>query len=343
MRVDLFDYDLPRELIAQSPLRPREAARLLHVAGDALRDQTIADLPGHFRAGDVLVLNDTRVLPTRFAARRGEAAVEVTLVQPVGDDRWWAFAKPGKRLRPGDGVTLAEGLMAEVVEKAPDGRVLLRFEATSDALIRAIKTHGSMPLPPYIRRPEGADAADAEHYQAVFARRDGAVAAPTASLHLSENMLQRLAGEGVEILYLTLHVGLGTFLPVKTEETEEHHMHAEWFEIPKETAQRIDEAKAQGRRVTAVGTTVLRALESAGRDGRILPGAGDTDLFITPGFEFRVVDRLVTNFHLPRSTLLMLVAAFAGLDHVKSAYAHAVAERYRFFSYGDATLLEHAP
>ena len=346
MRVDLFDYDLPEELIAQEPLRPREAARLLHVGKD-LTDRHVADLPDYFANGDVVVLNDTRVLPTRFLARRGKASVEVTLVQPHGNDSWWAFAKPGKRLRVGDTVTLAPDLDAQVMEKSEDGRISLRFALCGHALIERIKAHGRMPLPPYIRRRPGdvADAADAadgdrEAYQTVFARHDGAVAAPTASLHLSQAMLQALEQKGVELVYLTLHVGIGTFLPVKVEDTDDHRMHAEWMEITKETALRINAARNEGRPITAIGTTALRALEAAGRDGRIVSGPRTTDLFITPGFSFQYTDRLLTNFHLPRSTLLMLVSAFSGMDRIKAAYAHAIAQRYRFFSYGDTSLLE---
>ncbi|MCB2054222.1 MAG: tRNA preQ1(34) S-adenosylmethionine ribosyltransferase-isomerase QueA [Geminicoccaceae bacterium] len=343
MRVDQFDFALPADLIAQRPVRPREAARLLHV-GAGLTDLRVADLPSLFRAGDLMVLNDTRVLPTRFAARRGNAAVEVTLVQPIGEAAWWAFARPGKRLRAGDPVTLAEGLEARVVEKDEAGRIRLDFtDLAGGALIERIKARGAMPLPPYVKRPEGGDAADHEAYQTVFARRDGAVASPTASLHLSETMLDTLRERGVETVFVTLHVGLGTFLPVKVEDTADHVMHEEWFEIEEAAAARLDRARAEGRRVTAVGTTALRALESAAGPNGMRPGAATTGLFVKPGYRFRVVDRLMTNFHLPRSTLFMLVAAFAGLERMRRAYAHAVAERYRFFSYGDASMLERAP
>jgi S-adenosylmethionine:tRNA ribosyltransferase-isomerase len=343
MRVDLFDFDLPPELVAQEPVSPRDRARLLLVDDGPLREALVRDLPRLVRPGDLLVLNDTRVLPTRFFARRGDAAVEVTLVERAGDAAWWALARPGKRLRPGDTVELATGLRALVEAKDEEGRVLLAFALSGQALIEAIRAGGAMPLPPYIRRPKGGDARDARHYQSVFARRDGAVAAPTASLHLTEELLAELAAAGVDHAFVTLHVGAGTFAPVKAEDTEDHRMHPEWCEVPPPTAAAIAAARARGGRIVAVGTTVLRTLESAAEaDGRVAPGAGETRLFVTPGYRFRVVDRLLTNFHLPRSTLFMLVCAFAGLERMRAAYAHAVAERFRFFSYGDACLLTRA-
>ena len=340
MRVDLFDFDLPPELIAQAPIRPRDAARLLLVDDGPLREAVVRDLPDLLRPGDLLVLNDTRVLPTRFFGRRGEVAVEVTLVERIGEDAWWALAKPGKRLGPGDAVELAPGLAATVAAKDAEGRVRLDFALSGEPLLEAIRRAGAMPLPPYIRRPKGGDAHDAADYQTVFARRDGAVAAPTASLHLTEELLARLDAAGIERCFVTLHVGAGTFAPVKAEDTAGHVMHAEWCEVPEATAAAIAAARARGGRIVAVGTTVLRTLESRARDdGTVAPGAGDTRLFITPGYRFRVVDLLLTNFHLPRSTLVMLVAAFSGLARIQAAYAHAVAARFRFFSYGDACLL----
>jgi S-adenosylmethionine:tRNA ribosyltransferase-isomerase len=343
MRVDLFDFELPPELVAQEPVRPRDTARLLLVDGGPLREAAVRDLPALLRPGDLLVLNDTRVLPTRFAARRGEVPVEVTLVERAGERVWWALARPGKRLRPGDRVDLAPGLAAEVAGKDGEGRVRLAFPLAGDDLLAAIRAHGAMPLPPYIRRPRGGDPRDVVDYQAVFARRDGAVAAPTASLHLTEGLLARLDAAGVERRFVTLHVGAGTFAPVKADDTDGHAMHAERFEVPGATAAAVAAARGRGGRVVAVGTTVLRALESrAGPDGTLSPGGGETRLFVTPGYRFAAVDLLLTNFHLPRSTLFMLVAAFAGLERIRAAYAHAVAQRFRFFSYGDACLLTRA-
>ena len=339
MRVDLFDYDLPARLIAQEPAEPREAARLLHV-GDGLRDLHVSDLPALFEPGEILVLNDTRVLPTRFFFLFGEAGVEITLVEPDGDGCWWAFARPGKKLRHGDRVTLSDELTAQVLEKSADGRVRLAMSLAGEALTEAIRAGGHMPLPPYIRRDRGGAARDFSSYQTVFARRDGAVAAPTASLHLTEDILRALKAREVATVFVTLHVGMGTFLPVKVEDTRDHVMHGEWFGIDEAAAGIINRARDEGRRVTAAGTTALRALESACVDGRIRACSGRTELFITPGHEIRSADRLLTNFHLPRSTLLMLVSAFAGTDRMKAAYAHAIGAGYRFFSYGDASLLE---
>lgn len=343
MRVDLFDFHLPPELIAQAPASPRDSARLLIVDAGPPRERVVRDLPTLLRPGDLLVLNDTRVLPTRFFGRRGGVEVEVTLIEREGERRWWALARPGKRLRLGDGVDLAPGLAAEVVAKDEEGRVLLAFALGGEALLGAIRDHGSMPLPPYIRRARGGDPRDRETYQTVFARKDGAVAAPTASLHLTPELLQRLEAGGIERAFVTLHVGAGTFAPVKVADTDDHRMHAEWYEVPAATAAAIGAARAEGRRVVAVGTTVLRALESAAMaGGQVRAGDGTTRLFITPGYRFRAVDLLLTNFHLPRSTLLMLVCAFAGMERIQAAYAHAVAEGFRFFSYGDACLLTRA-
>jgi S-adenosylmethionine:tRNA ribosyltransferase-isomerase len=343
MRVDLFDFDLPQDLIAQAPARPRDAARLLLVDDGPLREASIRDLPDLLLPGDLLLLNDTRVLPTRFSAKRGEAAVEVTLVERLDAACWWALARPGKRLRPDDAVELAPGLVAEVEGKDEEGRVRLRFERTGEALLEAIRAAGAMPLPPYIRRPRGGDPRDRANYQTVFARRDGAVAAPTASLHLTEELLSRLNAAGVGRCFVTLHVGAGTFAPVKVADTAEHRMHAERCEVPEATAAAVAAARGRGGRVVAAGTTVLRTLESAAdASGAVRPGARETRLFITPGYRFAVVDLLLTNFHLPRSTLFMLVCAFAGTERMREAYAHAVRERFRFFSYGDACLLTRA-
>lgn len=342
MRTDLFDFELPPELIAQRPASPRDAARLL-IVGERLAQAAMRDLPELLAPGDLLVLNDTRVLPTRFFARRGEAAVEVTLVEPEGGDAWWALARPGRRLRPGDLVELAPGLRASVEARDSEGRVRLGFALSGEALRAAIRRHGSMPLPPYIRRPRGGDAGDRQDYQTVFGHREGSVAAPTASLHFTPELLDRLAARGVERAFVTLHVGQGTFAPVKVEAVEEHRMHAEAYELPAATAAAINAARTAGRRVVAAGTTVLRVLETAALADPVLrPGSGATRLFVTPGFRFRVVDRLLTNFHLPRSTLFMLVAAFAGLERMKAAYAYAIRQRFRFFSYGDACLIDRA-
>jgi S-adenosylmethionine:tRNA ribosyltransferase-isomerase len=341
MRVDLFDFDLPADLVAQSPARPRDSARLLEVQGDGtFSDRHVLDLPLLLRPGDLLVFNDTKVLPVRLFGRRGDAAIEVTLIEVEGEGVWQAFARPARRLRPGDTIVFADDFEARVAAR-DGGEVRLRFEQASfrDKLVR----YGAMPLPPYLRRAAGGDRSDLEDYQTMFAREEGAVAAPTAALHFTPELVERLRGRGIGHAFLTLHVGAGTFLPVKVAETSEHRMHEERFVIGDETAGAIERARAAGRRIVAVGTTVLRTLESvAGEDGRVAPTDGSTDLFITPGYRFRVVDLLLTNFHLPRSTLFMLVAAFAGLERMQAAYRHAIAQRYRFYSYGDACLLERS-
>jgi S-adenosylmethionine:tRNA ribosyltransferase-isomerase len=340
MRVDLFDFELPSERIAQAPCDPRDAALLL-VVGGACQDRAVADLPDLLRPGDLLVCNDTRVLPTRFWGRRDGVPIEATLIEAIDERRWWALCRPGKRLHAGDVVTLGETLVAEVEGKAGDGRVRLAFALSGDPLLEAIRAQGAMPLPPYIKRPAGGDPADRDRYQAMFARRDGSVAAPTASLHFTPGLLERLRARGVEQSFLTLHVGLGTFAPVKVEDTSAHRMHAERCEIPEACARAIEAARSRGSRIIAVGSTVLRALESAAEpDGSVRPGAAATSIFITPGWRFRTADLLLTNFHLPRSTLFMLVCAFGGTERLKAAYAHAIAHRYRFFSYGDACLIE---
>ncbi|MDF1585000.1 tRNA preQ1(34) S-adenosylmethionine ribosyltransferase-isomerase QueA [Marinimicrococcus flavescens] len=343
MRVDLFDFELPPELIAQRPAEPRESARLLELAGGPA-EHRVADLPDLLRPDDHLILNDTRVLPTRFFARRGNATVEVTLVERIDARSWWCLAKPGKRLRQGDAVGLAEGLAAEVAEKREDGFVRLVFALEGLDLLAAIRRHGSMPLPPYIKRPRGGDARDLADYQTVFGRHEGSVAAPTASLHLTGPLMERLRERGIGWSFVTLHVGLGTFLPVKAEDTEAHRMHSEWWEVPEATAQRVNAARAGGGRLVAVGTTVLRTLETATDEAGVLQaGQGSTDIFITPGHRFRSAELLLTNFHLPRSTLFMLVSAFAGLERMRGAYAFAIDRGYRFFSYGDACLLHRRP
>lgn len=343
MRVDDFDFELPADRIAQAPVTPRDAARLLHVAGGRWHDRFIRELPALFEPGDLLVVNDTKVLPAQLTGKRGEAKVEVTLHKADAPDTWRAFAKPARKLKPGNAIDFAPGFSAEVAGKGDGGEVALRFNVSGPDLIAALHRHGIMPLPPYIKRPAGGDAADREDYQTLFAAREGAVAAPTASLHFTDALLAAIEERGAAIARLTLHVGAGTFLPVKVDDTDDHVMHAEWGELSPETAAAVNRAKESGREVIAAGTTALRLLESAAtEEGRVAPFTGDTDLFITPGFRFRIVDKLLTNFHLPKSTLFMLVSAFAGLDTMKAAYAHAVESGYRFFSYGDATLLERA-
>jgi len=339
MRVEDFDFDLPKALIAERPAEPRDAARLL-VVGEQLSDHAIADLPRLLRPGDLLVFNDTRVIPARLHGKRGAAWVEVTLHRDLGQGLWLAFAKGAKRLKPGDRVVFGAEFEAEVTGKTPIGEVALRFPLAAPEFRAQLERHGSMPTPPYIKRPRGGDPRDRSDYQTIFARRDGAVAAPTAGLHFTDTLMARLGAAGIAHLTVTLHVGAGTFLPVKVADTKDHVMHGETGFLDAETAARLNDVRAQGGRVVAVGTTSLRLLESAAdAQGRLHPFAGETRLFITPGYAFRAIDALITNFHLPRSTLFMLVAAFAGLERMKRAYAHAIAYRYRFFSYGDASLL----
>jgi S-adenosylmethionine:tRNA ribosyltransferase-isomerase len=337
-----FDYDLPQERIAHHPTRPRDAARLLHVRADGLADRTVRDLPSLLRAGDVLVVNDTRVFPAQLTARRGDARIGLTLDRPRADGAWKALARNGRRLRAGDALAVdGAALTATVVEKAPDGSVFLAFDQQGEALMTAFHQAGALALPPYIDRPLGPLPSDAEDYQTMFARQEGAVAAPTAGLHFTPRLLAELQAMGVRLVTVTLHVGIGTFLPVRVERVTDHRMHAERGVVTSDAAAAINAARTAGGRVIAVGTTSLRLLESAAdADGTVAPFAGETALFILPGYRFKVVDRLVTNFHLPRSTLLMLVSAFSGRARIRDAYAHAVASGYRFHSYGDACLLE---
>jgi S-adenosylmethionine:tRNA ribosyltransferase-isomerase len=342
MRVDEFDFELPRQLIADHPAEPRDAARLLEV-GPALKDRAIRDLPQLLRPGDLLVVNDTRVIPARLAGTRGAAKVEITLHRDMGGGMWRAFAKGAKRLKPGDAIAFGDGFAATVAAKHDEGDLTVRFDAEDGDFRAKLARFGAMPLPPYIKRASGGDARDLADYQTMFAAKDGAVAAPTAGLHFTPPLIAALDARGVARLTVTLHVGAGTFLPVKVADTADHRMHSETGIIDAAAAERINAARASGGRIVAIGTTSLRLLESAAEEsGRIAPFAGETSLFITPGYRFRAVDLLLTNFHLPRSTLFMLVAAFAGLERMKAAYAHAIAERYRFFSYGDACLLHPA-
>jgi S-adenosylmethionine:tRNA ribosyltransferase-isomerase len=320
---------------------------MLPAAGD-IADRRIADLPQLLRPGDLLVFNDTKVIPARLVGRRGLATVEVTLARELGGGGWRAYAKGARRLHPGDQIEFAADLAAEMVEKCPEGEVILRFDREGAAFRDALARYGAMPLPPYIKRqPSGnprGDPRDRADYQTIFARAEGAVAAPTAGLHFTPALLDALAAREVEWVTVTLHVGPGTFLPVKVEDPREHRMHAEWGQVSAEAAHRVNQARGRGGRIVAVGTTSLRLLESAAAEtGEMREFSGETRLFVLPGYRFRTIDLLLTNFHLPRSTLLMLVAALAGLDRIKSAYAHAIAERYRFFSYGDACLIELQP
>ena len=334
MRVDLFDFDLPAELIAQRPAVPRDAARLLDVASDGLHDRAVRDLPRLLHAGDLLVFNDTKVIPARLLGTRASGGkVEALLIRQQAADRWLAFARPSKRLKPDDALTFG-ALHGKVAAKHGDGSVEIVFDRGGPELRTAIESEGAVPLPPYIR--DGiADARDRADYQTLFAKVDGSVAAPTAGLHFTPELMAALDAAGIRTANVTLHVGAGTFQPVRVEDTEQHTMHAEWGEVPQATADAI----AAARRVVSIGTTALRLLESVARDGPVRTWTGETDIFITPGFRFRAVDLLLTNFHLPRSTLFMLVSAFAGLERMQAAYAHAIERRYRFYSYGDCCLL----
>ena len=344
MKVDDFDFDLPRDLIALRPACPRDAARLLHVPlAGGLADLGIRDLPSLLLPGDILVFNDTKVIPARLFGRRGQAGVEVTLHQRTGLAQWKAFARPAKKLRPGDRVDFARGFSADVAEKGEMGEVTLDFDRSGEDLMVALEAHGHLPLPPYIRQGE-ADERDRDDYQTVFARQKGAVAAPTAGLHFTPELLAALDGRGIKRATVTLHVGAGTFLPVKVDDTDDHRMHQEIGVVSAEAAAAINGARAAGGRVVAVGTTSARLLESAADPlGTLKPFDAATDIFITPGYAFRLVDVLLTNFHLPRSTLFMLVSAFSGLECMKAAYEHAKAAGYRFYSYGDCCLLERTP
>ena len=340
MRVDCFDFELPPERIALRPVRPRDAARMLVVTGsDPISDRHVRDLPALLRQGDVLVFNDTRVIPAQLEGRRGEARIGATLHKRIDLRRWQAFVRNAKRLREGDRIGFPADVEAVAEERHADGSWTLSF-AGEEPVEVLLERAGQMPLPPYIAGKRKTDTADRSDYQTMFAARDGAVAAPTAALHFTPELMAALAEAGVMHETLTLHVGAGTFLPVKVEDTADHAMHAEWGRIEAEAADRLNAARAAGGRIIAVGTTSLRLLESAtGEGGTIRPFAGDTAIFITPGYRFRAIDGLMTNFHLPRSTLFMLVSALMGLERMQAAYAHAIAEGYRFYSYGDSSLL----
>ncbi len=345
-----FDFVLPPERIAQQAVEPRDHARLLHATQQGLADHHVYDLPDLLRAGDLLVMNDTKVIPARLFGKRertprplagGEIKVEVLLHKKHGMSMWLAFARPGKRLKIGDVIVFAENFSADILEKHESGEILLRFNVPDAELLAMLEHYGEPPLPPYIHREVGTAKQDQARYQTIYAKHEGAVAAPTAGLHFTPELLARLDAQGIERLTVTLHVGAGTFLPVKAERLVDHKMHAEWGEVTAATAERINQAKREGRRIVAVGTTSLRVLESAADDaGVVHPFCNDTSIFIYPGYRFKAVNALMTNFHLPKSTLFMLVSAFAGLNRMRAAYNYAIAQNYRFYSYGDATLLE---
>ena len=339
MRVDLFDFDLPSERIALRPTRPRDAARLLDVRGAEISDHQVLELPQLLEPGDVLVFNDTKVIPAQLEGQRGEASIGATLHKREGAREWQAFLRNAKRARVGDAIDFGAGVGASVIEKSDDGSALLHFHGEEPVEL-LLERAGRMPLPPYIASRRPADEKDRADYQTMFAREEGAVAAPTAALHFTERLLETLDARDVGREILTLHVGAGTFLPVKAEDTSAHKMHAEWGRIDEETAARLNSVRASGRRLIAVGTTSLRLLESAADEsGKIQAFEGDTAIFITPGYRFRAIDGLITNFHLPKSTLFMLVSALMGMDVMKSAYTHAIKSGYQFYSYGDASLL----
>ncbi|MEX0307524.1 MAG: tRNA preQ1(34) S-adenosylmethionine ribosyltransferase-isomerase QueA [Ruegeria sp.] len=346
MKLSDFDFHLPEHLIATRPASPRSSARMLVAQGDAIQDRHVFDLVDMLQPGDRLVLNDTRVIPARLSGRRHRssvqgpvsAAIEATLLDPQSDGCWAALIKPLKKVRPGEEIVFSDHLSASL-DRVSDGQAYLRFNLTGEDFDRALEQAGAMPLPPYIAAKRAADEQDKTDYQTVWARNSGAVAAPTASLHFDDALLAALATRGVDFTHVTLHVGAGTFLPVKVEDVTTHKMHAEWGRVSAQAATEIAATKAAGGRIIPVGTTALRLIESAARGGEIEPWEGETDIFIYPGFRFHVTDALMTNFHLPMSTLLMLVSALMGQERVKAIYDHAIADEYRFFSYGDASLL----
>lgn len=355
MKVDIFDFDLDRSLIADKPANPRDTSKLLDLsAEDKITDRIFYELPEILREGDVLVFNDTKVIPARLYGKRGEAQVEVTLYHPIDGIRWQSFIKNAKRLRPGDTVTFYNSeipteksdFTANVIEKNGEEGVLLHFNCQPKYLGHYLEKYGSMPLPPYIKREKPANGLwnkynDKEDYQTVYAKHDGAVAAPTAGLHFTPRVLETLEKKGIKKVFLTLHVGAGTFLPVKVEDTKDHKMHAEYGIITPEACEEINKAKKNGNRIIAVGTTSLRLLESAADDLGILhPFTGETDIFITPGYKFKIIDYIITNFHLPKSTLFMLICAIAGTERMLAAYRYAMEHKYRFYSYGDSSILK---
>lgn len=346
MQLSDFDFDLPEALIATRPAFPRTSARLLVAQQDQITDGRVIDLVDYFQAGDRLVLNDTKVIPARLTGYRSRqsaqgdttAKIEVTLLDPKADGQWSALLKPLKKVKEGEVIVFADDFSATLIEKS-EGQAVLQFDAKGDAFDKALNAAGAMPLPPYIAAKRAADDQDKTDYQTVFARHSGAVAAPTASLHFDEDLLGKLRDKGVQFTHVTLHVGAGTFLPVKVDDVLTHKMHSEWGRVSESAAQEIAATKAAGGRVIPVGTTALRLIESAARSGEVEPWEGETDIFIYPGFDFHVADALMTNFHLPKSTLMMLVSALMGQERVKRIYEHAIKNEYRFFSYGDSSLL----
>jgi S-adenosylmethionine:tRNA ribosyltransferase-isomerase len=339
MRVDAFDFDLPNERIALRPARPRDSARMLFVEGMAIADRAVLDLPDLLEPGDVLVFNDTRVIPAQLEGKRGDAKIGATLHKRESLREWWAFVRNAKRVRDSDTIDFGQGVYGTAIRRDDNGAILLAFHG-QEPVETLLERAGTMPLPPYIASKRPTDEDDLSDYQTIFAASDGAVAAPTAALHFTDRLITALDARGVARETLTLHVGAGTFLPVKVDDTVQHRMHSEWGSINAATADRLNAARDAGGRIIAVGTTSLRLLESAAaEDGSIHPFAGDTAIFITPGYSFRATDGLMTNFHLPRSTLFMLVSALMGLDTMQAAYAHAIANSYRFYSYGDSSLL----
>ncbi len=355
MKVDIFDFDLDKELIAKEPANPRDHSRLLDLSQeDVINDRHFYDLPKILRPDDIMVFNDTKVIPARLYGRRGEALVEVTLYHPDDGIRWWSFIKNSKRLRAGDIIRFYTAdisaddsdFTAEVVQKDSEDGVLIKFTCSPDELNKKLETYGAMPLPPYIKRDKPLPGLwnpynDKENYQTVYAKNEGAVAAPTAGLHFTDRLLKEIDDMGVKRVFLTLHVGAGTFLPVKTDDTENHKMHAEYGVIAPEACEIINNAKKNGQRIIAVGTTSVRLLESAADENGILhPFCGETDIFITPGYKFKILDMIITNFHLPKSTLFMLICAIGGTERMKSAYQHAVANKYHFYSYGDSSIIK---
>jgi S-adenosylmethionine:tRNA ribosyltransferase-isomerase len=342
MRVLDFDFTLPQELIAQEPVSPRDSGRLLHIA-DNIADKKVIDLPSLLNPGDIMVFNDTKVIPSRLTGSRGKAIIEVTLHKQYIQDIWLAFARGARRLKIGDELFFADDFYCKVEEKREGGEVLLSFPSKINSVIKGLDKYGRMPLPPYIKRQKNGYADDIINYQTMHAQRTGAVAAPTAGLHFTPELMAALDLRGIKKAFVTLHVGAGTFSPVKAEDTDDHVMHSEWAELDSVSAENINQVRAAGGQVISVGSTSLRVLEAAvDQFGMLEPFMGETDIFITPGYEFKVIDKMFTNFHLPKSTLFMLVAALGGIERIKTAYTHAIYEQYRFFSYGDACLIEKA-
>lgn len=342
MKTDIFTFDMPESLIANAPVDPRDSARLLHIdAHGGLTDYTVADLDKLLRPDDVLIFNDTKVIPARLYGTRGQAQIELTLFKQVDLSCWETLIKNSRRLKIGDVITFTNDFNATVLNKDAAGPVLVKFNKKGADLMAALHSVGTMPLPPYIKRLRGGKESDKADYQTIYARAEGAVAAPTAGLHFTPELFERLDKKGIERLFVTLHVGGGTFLPVKVDDTDKHKMHAEFGVLTPEVADKINAAKKQGRRIVTIGTTSLRLLESAAdENGIVHPFEGETSIFITPGYKFKATDVMFTNFHLSGSTLFMLVCAFAGIDRMKEAYQYAISHQYRFFSYGDACLIE---